>query len=348
MAAHIPETMRAMMLESFAGPLVAHSVPVPVPGRGEALVRVGACGVCGTDLKITRGKIQGVHTPFIPGHEPAGEVVALGPASHGVQVGDHVTVVIYLNCGACDYCRGGREQLCTHGRGRIGFTHDGGYAEYVRVPVANLCVVDARVPFEEVALLGDCLTTAWHAVTRRAQVRAGEWVYMTGVGGIGIHALQILKRMGALVAVADIDDAKLALAGRYGADLVLDARAGDLAARVRQTVGGDGADAALDFVATQTALDADFAVIRPGGVIVLVGYTPDSPSAVLTMPLVLNELRLIGSRAAGRKEFTEAIALLEEHAIEPVISRTYNLEQVNEALRDLRRGSITGRAVVVP
>lgn len=348
MTAEIPDTMRAMVLESFGEPLRERTVPVPPMGPKDALVRVRACSVCGTDLKITAGKLGFVSVPHIPGHEPAGEVVALGDEAEGVRVGDHVAVAIYLNCGECDYCRTGREQICPHLRGRVGFTINGAYAEYLCVPASCLEVVDPAVPFEHIALLGDCITTAWHALKARAQVGEGQWVYMTGAGGIGVHAIQLAKLLGARVAVADIDDEKLAVAERVGADLALNATRDDLVARVREVVGGEGVDVALDFVATQQALDRDFAVIRPDGAIVLVGYTPDTPSTIRTMDVALTEYRVIGSRAAGRAELREMIAMLEQRKFEPVVSRTYGLSQVNEALEDLRNGNIIGRAVVFP
>lgn len=348
MTAAVPATMRAMVLERFGGPLVERGVPVPEIGPKDALVRVRACSVCGTDLKITAGKFSFVPLPHIPGHEPAGEVVALGDEATGVQVGDHVAVAIYLNCGACEYCRTGREQICPHLSGRVGFTINGAYADYLRVPASCLEVVDPAVPFEHIALLGDCITTAWHALKARAKVREGEWVYITGAGGIGVHAIQLAKLLGARVAVSDIDAEKLAVALRYGADLALDATRADLAARVREVVGGEGVDVALDFVATQQALDTDFAVLRPDGAIVLVGYTPDTPSTIRTMDVALTEYRIIGSRAAGRAELREMIAMLEQRQFEPVVSRTYGLSQVNEALEDLRNGNIIGRAVVIP
>ena len=344
----IPATMRAMVLERFGEPLVERTVPVPEIGPDDALVRIRACSVCGTDLKITSGKFEGVPLPHIPGHEPAGEVVALGANVRNVSVGDHVAVAIYLNCGECDYCRTDREQICTHLRGRLGFTVNGAYAEYLVVPASALDVVRADVPFEHIALLGDCITTAWHALTARGHLRAGQWLYMTGAGGIGLHAIQMAKRLDAHVAVVDVDDEKLRLAEKFGADLTVNSRRDDPVARVQETVGGDGVDVAVDFVSAQATLDADFAVLRPGGTLVLIGYTPDAPSAVRTMDIVLKEFRVQGSRAAGRKELAEMISWLENRRIEPVISRTYALSEVNQALEDLRNGSITGRAVILP
>ncbi len=348
MVAEVPATMRAMVLEKFGQPLVERSVPVPELGPRDALVRVRACGVCGTDLKIVAGKMSFVQAPHIPGHEPAGEVVALGAEARGVAVGDHVAVAIYLNCGECEYCRTGREQICPHLRGRVGFTIPGAYAEYLRVPATALRVVAAEVPFEDISLLGDCITTAWNAISVRANVQPGQWVFMTGAGGIGLHALQLARLLGAHVIAADIDDEKLALAQRFGADLTLNVTRDDVVSRVREAAGGYGVDAAIEFVATQQALDTDFAVIRPDGVIVLVGYNPDGPSQVRTMDIALNEYRLIGSRASGLKELEEMIALLEQRRFEPVVSRTYALSEVNEALDDLLHGRVVGRAVVTP
>jgi D-arabinose 1-dehydrogenase-like Zn-dependent alcohol dehydrogenase len=348
MESAIPTTMRAMVLEEFGQPLVERVIPVPEVGPGDALVRVRACGVCGTDLKITAGKMSFVTTPHIPGHEPAGEVVAVGAEVRDIAVGDHVAVAIFLNCGECDYCRTGREQICPHLRGRVGFTITGAYAEYLCVPATALRRVAPEVPFEAIALLGDCITTAWNAISVRAGVRAGQWVYMTGAGGIGLHAVQLAKLLGARVIAVDIDDEKLALARQFGADLTLNAQREDIVARVREAAGGYGVDAAIDFVTTQQTLDTDFAVLRPDGVIVLVGYNPDGPSLVRTMDIALSEYRLIGSRASGLKELEEMIAMLEEQRFEPVISRTYALDEVNQALEDLRQGHVIGRAVVVP
>lgn len=344
----IPATMRAMVLEEFGKPLVERTRPVPPVGPKDALVRVRACGVCGTDLKITGGKMSFVKTPHIPGHEPAGEVVAIGSDVESVKVGDHVAVAIFLNCGECEYCRTGREQICPHLSGRVGFTIDGAYADYLSVPASALRVVAPDVPFADIALLGDCITTAWNAVAVRANVQPGQWIHMTGAGGIGLHALQLAKLRGAHVIAVDVDDEKLALARRFGADLTLNSTRDDVVARVRETVGGYGVDVALDFAATQATLDADFAVLRPDGAIVLVGYNPDGPSQIRTMDLVLNEYRLIGSRASGLKELDEMIAMIEEKRIEPVVSRTYALGEVNQALDDLRHGRVIGRAVVIP
>lgn len=348
MTPQVPATMRAMVLEEFGKPLVERILPVPQVGPNDALVRVRACGVCGTDLKITSGKLSVVKTPHIPGHEPAGEVVAVGTEVQDIKVGDHVAVAIFLSCGECEYCRTGREQICPHMRGRVGFTIDGAYADYLCVPATALRVVAPEVPFEDIALLGDCITTAWNAISVRANVQAGQWVFMTGAGGIGLHALQLARLRGAHVIAVDVDDEKLALARRFGADLTLNSTRDDIVGRVRETVGGDGVDVALDFVSTQSALDTDFALIRPDGVIILVGYTPDSPSQIRTMDIVMNEFRLIGSRASGLKELDEMIQMIEEKRIEPVVSRTYTLEEVNHALEDLRNGRIIGRAVVIP
>ena len=348
METRVPSTMRAMVLEEFGKPLVERTLPVPEVGPNDALVRIRACGVCGTDLKITAGKLNFVKTPHIPGHEPAGEVVVIGSEVRDIRIGDHVAVAIYLNCGECDYCRTGREQICPRLRGRVGFTIDGAYADYLCVPSTALRVVAPDVPFEDIALLGDCITTAWNAISVRANVQAGQWVYMTGAGGIGLHAIQLAKLRGAHVVAVDVDDEKLALAQRFGADLTLNATREDVVARTRETVGGDGVDAAIDFVVTQSALDADFAVLRPDGVVILVGYNPDGPSLVSTMDIALTEFRLIGSRASGLRELDEMIEMIEERRIQPVVGRTYALEEVNQALDDLRHNRVIGRAVVIP
>lgn len=340
--------MRAMVLEQFGEPLKLREVSVPKLRIDEALVRITACGLCGTDLKISGGKLEGTPLPLIMGHEPAGQVVDVGPAVSNVQVGDQVAVHFYLTCGACEFCRTNRESLCTNLFGRLGFELDGGFAEYMKVPAGNLFRISPSVPPEQVAVLADCVSTVWHAVRRRAVVQPGQDVVVMGTGGLGLHAIQVLRLSGAHIIGIDIVPEKLELARQMGADEVVDARNEDVAARVLELTGGAGADAILEFVGLPSVIETDLRCLRRDGVLVLLGYVPGQVFHAESTDVVLTEKRIVGSRASSKQDLIDVIHLVERGAIKPVVTRRFKLEQVNSALDLLRAGEVLGRAVVMP
>lgn len=347
MANALPKTMRAMVLEEFGKPLVPREVPVPEIGPRDALVRVRACGICYTDIKIANGVFDWTPLPHILGHEPAGEVAAVGGEVTHVRVGDRVAVAMYMGCGHCEYCRTQRPALCARLK-RLGFEVDGAYAEYVRAPADRLFPVKDSVSFEAIALLGDCISTAWHAVDKRAGVRAGDFVVIMGAGGIGIHATQLATMRGGRVIAVDVVDDKLVAAREHGAEWTLNPQRDDVVARVMEITGGVGADVALDFVGTPETVAAEFRALRHDGAIVMVGYSPGQDVAVPALDLALYEKKLMGSRVASEQELVDLIDLLERRRVTPVVSARFPLEQANEALALLKTGRILGRAVLVP
>lgn len=341
-------TMRAMVLERFGEPLQLRELPIPTPGPGQVLVKVAACGLCGSDLEISAGKLQGPQVPLIMGHEPAGTVAALGPGVQNVRVGDHVVVALYVTCGQCVYCRTNRDNLCVNLIGRPGFELDGAFAEYFAVPARNLFPISPSVPLEKVAAMSDAVATSWHAVRRQAEVKPGQTIVLLGVGGLGIHATQITKLSGARAIAVDLVPEKLEMAQRFGADLALNTRDGDVAAQVRARTDGLGADAVLDFVASPETVRLGLQLLKRDGVLVLVGLSPGRPFAVDPQEMVLSEKRIVGSRTSSKQDLVEAIRLVEEGKITPVVSQRFRLEEVNQALDTLRRGEAIGRLVVVP
>ncbi len=207
--------MRAMVLEGFGRRLTEAQVPKPDPGPGEVLLRVRACGVCQTDLKILKGghaSSPRVVFPHIPGHEVSGVVEELGPGTTGLSPGDLVVVNIYDSCGECEYCRSGRESLCVHLGAWIGFDSPGGMAEYVRVPARNVVLLPRHLAPERAAILGDAIATSVRAIKTRGEVRPGQTVLITGAGGVGLHAVQVACGLGARVIAADISASRLQLA----------------------------------------------------------------------------------------------------------------------------------------
>jgi len=188
--------MKAARFYEVVKPLKIEDVEVPKIGPKEGLVKVRACGLCHTDLHFLEGVLKPGKTPIILGHEVAGEVVDLGEEVRGLQRGDRVIIYLYFTCGGCYYCQTGRESLCTNLSGHLGFTVDGGYAEYVKAPARNLFKIPNGLSFDESAVLVDAVATPFHAVKGVAQVRLGETVVVYGAGGLGIYAVQIEAKRG--------------------------------------------------------------------------------------------------------------------------------------------------------
>jgi len=337
--------MRALVLEEFGGPFVAKDVPTPAIAPHEALVRVRNVGVCGTDVKIRANRMGLGVIPLIMGHEIAGEVAEVGSEVRGCSPGDRVIVNFYVTCGRCQFCRTGRDTLCAEVR-QHGFSIDGGFAEYLKTPGVNLCKVPDHVPLEHACILGDAVATSYHAITKRAQVRPGTTLALIGVGGVGLHALQMAKMAGGWVIAVDVNDARLELARTLGADAVVDARSGPFHEAVRALTGGEGVDVVLEFVANQQTLPSSYLSLKRAGRLVFVGYTPELPMSVMPRDLVRQELEIVGSRANTKQELQETMDLVARGRIRPIVDRVLPLARIEEAFDALRAGSSLGRNVL--
>lgn len=337
--------MRALVLEAFGGPLVAREVPVPAVGPDHALVRVRNVGICGTDLKIRTGRMGLDVVPLIMGHEIAGEVAEVGPAVRGFAPGDRVVVNFYVTCRRCRFCRSGRDTLCPEVR-QHGFSIDGGFAEYVATPAANLCRVPDPVPLAQACILGDAVATAYHAVTRRARVGPGTTVVLVGVGGVGLHAVQVARLAGGRVIAVDVNEARLGLARDLGAEAVVQARSGPFHEAVGRLTDGQGADVVIEFVGSADTLASSYQSLARAGRLVFVGYTPEVPLPVLPRDLVRQETEIVGSRANTTRELEETMDLVARGQLRPIVDRVLPLEEVEAAYQALREGRVLGRTVV--
>lgn len=337
--------MRALVLEEFGGPLIMKEVPTPAITPGEALIRVRNVGVCGTDLKIRAGRMGLNVLPLIMGHEVAGEVAEVGKEVEGFAPGDRVTVSFYVTCGRCQFCREGRDTLCLNVR-QHGFSLDGGLADYMKTPGVNLCKVPDQVPLDRACILADAVATSYHAVTKRAQVRPGKTVALVGVGGVGLHALQMALLAGGWTIAVDVNEPRLDLARKLGAHALVDARRGPFHEAVRQLTGGEGVDVVLEFVANTDTLPSSYLSLKRGGRLVFVGYTPELPLAVWPHELVRSELEILGSRATTKQELQETMDLVAQGRIRPIVDRVFSLEDVELAFDSLRQGNSLGRNVV--
>jgi propanol-preferring alcohol dehydrogenase len=350
----IPETMKAMVLHQAGGPLKLETVRVPAVGPTEALLRVRATGVGLTVVIMTAVPGRVTSFPRIPGHEVAGEVVAVGSEVRHVEVGDRATCHFYLTCGACRWCRAGRETLCANFRGNVGMACDGGYAEYMAIPAANLVPIPAAVSDLDAAIAADAICTPYHACREEARVGPGDLVLIVGAGGgVGVHAVQMAKLCGGWVLAADITDEKLEAARAAGADATIDVRRGDLSAQVLALTDGRGVDAAIDIVASRDTLEASLRALARAGRLVIIGSRPPAvfgadPSFTVDPGLVLNKmLEIHGSRYVTLTEIAQTLDLLAQGRLRPVVSRVFPLEGAEEAHHLLRRNALVGRAALV-
>ena len=340
--------MYAMVLEQFGHPLRWREVPEPAIGAGEVLLRVRANGLCATDLKIAEGLVPTVSLPHIPGHEVAGEVIAVGAAVPGLQPGDHITVYPTESCGFCDYCRRGMENCCSTAP-RTGFELNGGFAEYMRVAGRNAVKIAPSVPWAAAAIIPDALASVYHALTARARVQAGETVLIVGIGGLGIHAIQIAHLLGARVIAADIDPDKLNGAAEFGPAALINSRQQDLPQQVRELTDGGGADVVVETVggnAVAAVLPESIASLRLGGRLAVLGYNYGIPLAVDTADLIYGQWSILGSRASPLQDVVEVARLVEQGRIKPVVSEQYPLHQAEQALARLRENPPLGRIVL--
>jgi D-arabinose 1-dehydrogenase-like Zn-dependent alcohol dehydrogenase len=340
--------MEAMVLEKFGAPLRMRQVSDPVLGNQEVLLKVKACGVCRTDIKISSGKMLPsiISLPHVMGHEVAGEVVEIGKEVEGIFPGDKGVVYFYKPCRSCEICLRGNENVCPRVK-RFGFELPGGFAEYIKVPAYNLCTFKADIPFFEIAVLPDAIATSYHAIKTLARVQVGDIVLIVGVGGLGIHAVQIAHLCGAHVIAADVNPKALSLAQEFGAEDIIHCGKIEPLQAIKNLTHGRGVDVVLEFVGSSQSLEWSLPSLRPEGCLVLVGYSPEDLWRVDTVPFHFYEWNAKGCRASTRQEMAEVLKLVEEGKIKPVVSKTYPLHQANEALEELKKGDAVGRVVLV-
>jgi D-arabinose 1-dehydrogenase-like Zn-dependent alcohol dehydrogenase len=340
--------MKAMVLTGFGQPLSWQDVPEPEIGPREALVQARANGLCATDLKIADGLVPSVRVPRRLGHESAGVVVEVGREVEAVRPGDRVVMVAKRTCGRCRMCRAGQEAMCLQSPGRMGFEIDGGFGELVAVPERNLVPIGPPVSMEAASLIGGTLGSPLHGI-RLANVGLGETAVVFGVGGLGLHALQILRHLGATVIGVDVKEEKLEKARALGARHTVNARREDAVEAVRDLTGGVGADVALEIVggdAVPPVLRQCIDLLRPGGRLVILGYHYGQTVPIDPAALVYKWLQIIASHNHSVRDVADAASLVEDGRVQAVIASTAPMREANEALARLRAGDPIGRIVL--
>ncbi|MFC3674097.1 alcohol dehydrogenase AdhP [Ferrovibrio xuzhouensis] len=337
------QTMKAAVVRQFGKPLTIEQVPVPQPGPGEVLVKIVASGVCHTDLHAADGDWPvKPKLPFIPGHEGAGIVAAIGPGVTGLKEGDAVGVAwLHDACGHCEHCITGWETLC-ESQHNSGYGVDGTFAEYAVGAADYVGLLPANPDFAALAPILCAGVTTYKGI-KETETRPGEWIAISGLGGLGHVAVQYAKAMGLHVVALDVAAEKLALARSLGADVAVDARAPDAAAQVIKATGG-GAHGVLVTAVSPVAFAQALGLVRRKGTISLVGLPPGD-FATPIFDVVLKRITLRGSIVGGRKDLAEALAFAAEGKVKAHIHHK-KLEDINAIFADLKGGRVDGRIVL--
>lgn len=337
------KTMKAAVVREFGKPLSIDEVPVPEPGPGMIQVRIKATGVCHTDLHAAEGDWPvRPNPPFIPGHEGVGFVSAVGQGVKHVKEGDRVGVPwLYSACGHCKHCLGGWETLC-ESQQNTGYSVNGGFAEYVVADPNYVGHLPANIDFADIAPVLCAGVTVYKGL-KVTDTKPGDWVVISGIGGLGHMAVQYASAMGLNVAAVDIDDTKLDLARRLGASVTVNAATEDPVARIRSETDG-GAQGVLVTAVSRQAFQQAVGMVGRGGTVSLNGLPPgDFPLDIFGM--VLNGVTVRGSIVGTRLDLQESLDFAADGKVKATIHKA-RLEDVNDIFERMRKNQIEGRMVM--
>ena len=335
--------MQAAVVEQFGKPLVLRELDIPTPGPGQILVRTEACGVCHTDLHAANGDWPlKPGLPFTPGHEGIGIVTALGAGVTAVKEGERVGVPwLYSACGHCEFCLAAREPVCAEAQFG-GYTKNGGFAQYIVADPNYVAHVPARLAARDAAPLICAGITSYKGL-KETQARPGEWVVISGIGGLGHLAVQYAKAMGLHVCAVDIDDGKLAHATRLGADAVVNARRADAIEAVKKATDG-GAHGVLITAPSLGAFKQGVGMTRKCGTCVLVGLPPGEFPTPL-FDVVANCITIRGSFVGNRRDMAETLAFAADGKVRADIE-LQPLSAINNVFARLAHGDVPSRVVL--
>ena len=334
-------TYRAMQIAA-GGRLELVERPVPAPGPDEVLIRVEACGICGADAADIENADPALQPPRVPGHEVVGRIAALGAGVPPIwKLGQRVGVGrLGGHCNQCAPCRQGRFQLCRN-QPVVGASCDGGYAEMMLARNTGLVAIPDELDACHAAPILCAGVTVYKGL-KATEARPGEWVVVSGIGGLGHMAVQYARAMGLNVAAVDIDDSKLDLATRLGATLTVNARNEDPSAALKKAIGG--AHGALVTAVSPKAFQQALGMVRRGGTVALNGLPPgDFPLSIFDT--VLNGITVRGSIVGTRLDLLEALAFAGEGKVKATVHAD-KLENINDVFSRMHHGDIEGRIVL--
>ncbi len=341
--------MKAAVFHEPKQPLKIEEVETPKIESHEILVKIAACGVCNTDMHyIDHGVPTFKKPPMILGHEPSGIVEEAGAGVKTFKVGDRVLIPPVFSCGYCANCRLGRENICFN-MVMLGNHIDGAFAEYTKVPAKDCQHLPEELPLEESSIIADAISTPYHAVKNRAQVRPGDSVVVFGCGGVGINVVQVASAAGASVIAVDVVDNKLDMAIKLGAQHTINASDKEDKALLKEirTLTGGGADIAIEAIGNPKTIELASAAVKAGGLHCQVGYTQHSVP-MNAGRLMFREIEIKGSLGCRPVDYPNIIEMVKTGKIqlEPVVTHKFKLEDIDKAFDLMRKGESL-RAIIV-
>jgi NAD+-dependent secondary alcohol dehydrogenase Adh1 len=341
--------MIAARLHAYHEALKIDEVDEPkAAGPLDVVVRIGAAGLCRTDLHIQEGQWaekSGVELPYTPGHENAGWVHEVGSAVTNVEVGDTVIVHPFISCGLCGACRSGNDMHCPNGS-FPGINRDGGFADFLMTSARSVVKLGPGLDPKDIAALADAGLTAIHAVKKAIPVLGpGTRVVVIGAGGLGHIGVQCLKAMTpAEIIVIDPSEPALALARELGADHTVKVD-GSHVETVKELTDGWGAEAIVDFVGEKGAIQDGIEMVRDGGFYYVIGYGENID--IPTIDVISREISFIGNLVGTYNDLQELMTLTAQGKVS-LHTTTYPLDAINDAMADLDGGRLQGRGILVP
>lgn len=344
--------MKAMVLTEYESyeKLQMQEVENPVCSPGHAVIKIGAAGICYHDVIACRGHFPRTKVPGIIGHEIAGTVVEVGMELDGsdgaIAVGDRVVVNMAAHCGHCDFCNRGESNLCHSSDGLYGEVLPGAFAEYMAVQLNSLVKLPDNISFAQASIIPCALGTAYHAITKRARVRPGEDVLVTGAsGGVGIHAVQVARMVGARVIAVTTSADKIDHLKENGADEVIVSPQLDFAPQVRELTNGKGVDVILNIIG-EMAWVAALKSMAFQARHVFIGNLRPNPVEIRPAHAILKELSFIGTDGVSISEVKELVRLVAMGRLNPVIDSTIKLKNLRDGMKKMEESSLKGRVVV--
>lgn len=341
--------MKAAVFYGPNQPLKVEKVETPKIESHEILVKIAACGVCNTDLHyIDHGVPTFKKPPLILGHEPSGRVEEAGAEVKNFKVGDRVLIPPVFSCGYCPNCRLGRENICFN-MVMLGNHIDGAFAEYTKVPAKDCQHLPEEFPLEESSIIADAISTPYHAVKNRAQVRPGDSVVIFGCGGVGINVVQMAAAAGGSVIAVDLVDKKLDIAKKLGAQYTINASGKEDKALLKEirTLTGGGADIAIEAIGNPKTIELASSAVKAGGCHCQVGYTHHSVP-LNAGRLMFREIEIKGSLGCRPVDYPKIIEMARTGKIQlkPVVTHKFKLDNINDAFDMLRKGEAL-RSIIV-
>lgn len=335
--------MKAALFKEPNKPLYIEEIPVPQPDEGEIIIKVVACGVCGTDLHYIDHGVQTFRKPpLVLGHEASGIVETDGNI---FKKGDRVLIPAVLTCGTCKPCRTGRENVCKN-MIMPGNSIDGAFAQYIKVPEKDIIRMPDEIPLEEGCIIADAISTPYHAVVNRAKVKPSERVLVLGCGGVGINVIQIASLLGAEVTACDVDGKKLETALELGAKYAFNPHEIPVKDFLKQN--GGQVDVAFEVIGKPETIETAYKSLGMAGRLCVVGYTNEN-ICINPAKIMFYEQEIIGSVGCRPSDYYKIIDLVKEGKIrlDRLINNKYGLEDINKALDELRASKVL-RNIILP